>query len=84
MREIGKEKRCQNYQKKQGKEVPAAICLAAIFLLSGGNLIGNYIVLKKKNLKRVCGEIIQVYERQISKETKILKGSKYTYYPIVK
>ena len=71
-------------EENQGKEVPAAICLAAIFLLSGGNLIGNYIVLKKKNLKRVCGEIIQVYERQISKETKILKGSKYTYYPIVK
>lgn len=67
-----------------GREMPAMICLALIFLGTGISLIINYFSLKKRNLREVPAEIVEVYERQISKETKIIRGSKSTYYPIVK
>ena len=71
-------------KENQGKEVQAMACLSLVFLGAGVNLIVNYIWLKRRNLKVICAEIIEIYERQISRETKILKGSKFTYYPVVK
>lgn len=71
-------------KENQGKEVQAMACLSLVLLGAGANLIVNYIWLKRRNLKVICGEIIEIYERQISRETKILRGSKFTYYPVVK
>lgn len=71
-------------EENRGREVQAMLCLSAVLLGEGVNLLVNYAVLKKRNLQPVDGEIIDLYTRQISKETKLLKGSKYTYYPIVR
>lgn len=71
-------------EENQGKEVPAMICLILILLGAGTNLIVNYVSLKKRGLKDVEAKITDIYSRQLSKETKILKGAKYTYYPIVR
>ena len=68
----------------QGREVPAMLCLTAVLIGGGASLLVNYFSLKKKNLQTISAEIIDLYTRQISKETKILKGSKYTYYPVVR
>ena len=68
----------------QGREVPAMICLSAVLTGAGISLLWNYLRLKKKNLQPLEAEITQLYTRQISKETKILRGSKFTYYPIVR
>ncbi|MDO5702677.1 MAG: hypothetical protein Q4G47_04920 [Lachnospiraceae bacterium] len=68
----------------RGEEVPAMICLSASLLITGVSLLVNYIKLKKRGLIPINAEIVSVYSRQISKETKILRGSKYTYYPVVK
>ena len=72
------------YYTNQQMEVPAMICLAAILLGAGVVLITNSLVMKKKNLQVIDSEIIEVYVRQISKATKIIRGDKYTYYPIVR
>jgi hypothetical protein len=71
-------------EENQGREIPAMICLSLILLGAGVNLIVDYVVLKKKKLQPVEAEITDIYSRQISKETKILKGEKYTYYPVVR
>lgn len=71
-------------EENQGKEVPAMICLTLIFIGAGVNLIANYLSLKRRNLQAIDAEIIDIYTRQISKETKIIRGSKYTYYPVVR
>ena len=68
----------------QGKEIPAMACLAAVLAGGGISLIWNYLGLKGRGLEPVEAEIVDVYTRQISKETKILKGNKFTYYPVVK
>ncbi len=68
----------------QGKLVAAMCCLVLILVGAGAVLIRGYAVLKKRKLVTIKCEITDVYKRQISKETKIVKGSKYTYYPIVK
>ena len=68
----------------QKKEVPAMLCLAAVLTGAGVSLLWNYISLKKKKLQPLEAEIIEIYTRQISRETKILKGSKFTYYPVVR
>ncbi len=72
------------YYTNQQMEVPTMICLAAILLGAGIVLITNSLVMKKKNLQVIDSEIIEVYVRQISKATKIIRGDKYTYYPIVR
>jgi hypothetical protein len=71
-------------EENRGQEIPAMICLTLLLLGAGVNLIINYISVKKRNLQAITSEIIDIYTRQISKETKILKGSKFTYYPVVR
>ena len=68
----------------QGREVPAMLCLTAVLIGGGASLLVNYFQLKRKNLQTVTAEIIENYSRQISKESKILKSNKFTYYPIVR
>ncbi|MCD8096703.1 MAG: DUF3592 domain-containing protein [Lachnospiraceae bacterium] len=71
-------------EQNQGNEVPAMACLALIFLGVGVNLVLNYLSLKKRGLRPVEAEITALYTRQISQESKILKNSKFTYYPVVR
>lgn len=68
----------------QGKEVYAMAALSAIFVVAGGTLIWDYVSMKRRNLSVLNGEIVDVYTRQISRGTKIIKSDKFTYYPIVK
>ena len=68
----------------QKKEVEAMICLTLIFIGSGISLLYKYFALKKKNLKPIEAKIIDIHKRQLSRETKIWKAAKFTYYPIVK
>lgn len=68
----------------QGKQVPAMICLALVLAGAGAALIFDYVSLSRRNLESVTGEVIRVYTRQISRGTKIVKGDKFTYYPVVK
>ncbi len=68
----------------QGREVEAMLCLAIIFVGAGADLLVNYFSLKRRGLQEITAEITDIYTRQISKESKILKGAKFTYYPIVR
>ncbi len=71
-------------EQNRGREIPAMICLALIFTGAGVNLTADYILLKRRNLQPVQAVITEIYTRQISRETKILKGARYTYYPVVR
>ena len=68
----------------KGNEIGAMICLAALLLGAGAALVADNLGLKKRNLEAIDSEIIEVYSRQISRATKILKGDKFTYYPVVR
>ncbi len=72
------------FWQNQGKVNAAMGAFAAALILIGGVLIGNFIKLKRLHLQPIDAEIIDVYKRQISKESKILKGNRFTYYPIVR
>lgn len=67
----------------KGQEVYAMICLALILLGAGGILLYQYLTLKSRSLRPIEATITEVFSRQISKETKILKADKFTYYPVV-
>lgn len=71
-------------EENQGKEIPAMVCLTLILIGAGVNLTVDYILLKRRGLQPLSAVITDIYTRQISRETKILKGAKYTYYPVVK
>ncbi len=68
----------------QGKEVYAMAALSAMLIVIGGALIWDFVSMKRRSLTALEGEIADVYTRQISRGTKIIKGDKFTYYPIVK
>ena len=68
----------------QKREVEAMICLTIILLGAGISLLWNYFSLRKRNLQKIEAEITEIFTRQLSRETKIWRGSKFTYYPIVK
>ena len=68
----------------QGKEIYAMLCLSLILVGIGISMITNFIFLKKKKLEMLSAEIVDIYERQISKQGRFSGGAKYTYYPIVK
>jgi len=71
-------------EENRGREVPAMVCLALILTGAGVSLTADYILLKKRRLQPLDAEITDIYTRQISRETKLLKGAKYTYYPVVR
>ena len=68
----------------QKREVEAMTCLSIILIGAGISLLWNYFSLRQRNLQAVEAEIIDIFTRQLSRETKIWKASKFTYYPIVK
>ena len=68
----------------RGQMVPAMACLSAVMVIAGVTMIVHTLILKKRNLEPVTAEITGTFKRQISRESKILKGSKFTYYPIVR
>ena len=68
----------------QGKEPYAMGALSASLLFAGGALIWNYIKLRGLHMETIEGTITDVYTRQISRGTKILRGDRFTYYPIVR
>ena len=71
-------------EQNQGNQIEAMLCLSLLLAGAGANLLADYIVCKKRKLQTVDAEIIDVYKRQISKETKIIRGEKFTYYPVVR
>ena len=68
----------------QGKEIQAMACLSILMAGAGAALLYRFTSLKKRNYQKIEAEITGTYTRQISKETKIIRGSRFTYYPIVK
>ena len=68
----------------QKREVEAMTCLTIILIGAGISLLWNYFSLKKRNLITINAKIIDIFTRQLSKQTKIWKAAKFTYYPIVK
>ncbi len=71
-------------EQNRGREVQAMVCLSLILIGAGLNLTIAYACLRKRRLQPLEAEIMALYTRQISRETKILKGAKYTYYPVVR
>ena len=67
-----------------GQERRAMLCLTLILLGAGALLIYRYVRLRGRNLQELDAEIVEIYSRQLARETKILVGSKYTYYPVVR
>jgi uncharacterized membrane-anchored protein len=67
----------------QGKQVPAMCMLVLLLLGAGASLLYRYFNLKSRGLQPIQAVVKEVYTRQISKETKIVRGSKFAYYPIV-
>lgn len=68
----------------QDRKIAAMCCLSLLLFGTGAAMLTDFLSLKRSNLQELNAEVIDVYERQISKETKIIKGAKFTYYPIVR
>lgn len=66
-----------------GQQVQAMCTLVSLLLGAGGCLLYRYFSLKGRNLQPIEAVVKEVYKRQISKETKIVRASKFAYYPIV-
>ena len=71
-------------EQNQGNQMQAMLCLTLLMAGAGANLLVDYIMYKRRKLQTVDAEVIDVFKRQISKETKIIKGEKFTYYPVVR
>ncbi|MCR5228936.1 MAG: DUF3592 domain-containing protein [Solobacterium sp.] len=69
---------------ERGQEPAAMACLSGVMIIGGAAMLLHSYLLKRRNLEPVEAVITDVYKRQISKESKIIKGARYTYYPIVR
>ena len=72
------------YWQNQHEEKKAMACLCAVLVGAGVFLLVRYFAMKKRNLRELDAEIVEVYSRQLSRDTKILMSSKFTYYPVVR
>ena len=71
-------------EQNRGNEIRAMLCLAVLMAGAGICMIAHYRSLKRKGFTPIDAVVTGTYTRQISKETKIIRGSRYTYYPIVR
>lgn len=71
-------------EENRGNEVRAMICLSIVLIGAGASMLWNYISLKRRNLQEIPGTVAELYTRQISRSTKIIRGDKFTYYPVVR
>lgn len=72
------------YWENQNDELKAMTCLSIVLIGAGILLVVRYFTFKRRNLKPLDAEVVEIYKRQLSKETKILTSSKFTYYPVVR
>lgn len=72
------------YWQNQKDEKKAMACLCAVLVGAGVLLVARYFAEKKRRLRAIDAEVVEIYSRQLSKETKLLTNSKYTYYPVVR
>lgn len=68
----------------RGDKAMAMLCLAAVLAGAGAGMAWKAIRAKRAGLVEIDAEVTDIYTRQISKETKILKSEKFTYYPVVR
>ena len=67
-------------KRKKKKKFPWILLVLLLILITAA--VGTGIFLSRNVVLE--GEIVSIYTRQISKGTKILKGDKFTYYPVVR
>ncbi|MBR2527377.1 MAG: hypothetical protein IKE58_02755 [Blautia sp.] len=70
-------------EQNRGNEIMAMACLSMILIGAGLSMVFHFISVNKRHLMPIDAKVVDIYSRQISKETKILRGSRFTYYPIV-
>lgn len=71
------------YQNKNN-QMMAMVFLVLLFIGSGLSLTIRYIFARKKNIRKIRAEIIEVYSRQLTKDSKIIKSGRNTFYPVVR
>ena len=71
-------------EENRGHEVPAMACLAAVLAGAGISLVWKWLDYRKRRLQELPAVITGLYSRQISKESKIVKAARYTFYPVVR
>ena len=71
-------------EENRGHEVPAMACLAAVLAGAGISLVWKWADYRKRRLQELPAVITGLYSRQISKESKIVKAARFTYYPVVR
>lgn len=70
-------------EQNRGNTTIAMAYLALFLVGAGGMLMQDYISLKIKRLQPIRARVISLYDRQISKNSKILSSEKHTFYPVV-
>lgn len=71
------------YQNK-GDQIMAMLFLVLLFIGSGISLTVRYISSGKKNIRMLKAEIIEVYSRQLTTDSKIIRSGRNTFYPVVR
>ncbi len=71
------------YQNK-GDQIMAMTFLVLLFIGSGLSLTIRYIFSRKKKVRVLEAEVIEVYSRQLTKDSKIIKSGRNTFYPVVR
>ncbi len=68
----------------QEKKIPAMICLSLVLAGAGLAVIADDLSIRKKHLVTLDAVVTDIFARQISRGTKIVRGDKFTYYPVVR
>lgn len=71
------------YQNKNN-QIAAMVFLVLLLIGAGISLTIRYIFAKKKNIQPIEAEIVEVYSRQLTRDSKIIKAGRNTYYPVVR
>ena len=72
------------FYQNRNDQVMAMIFLVLLFLGAGLSLTIRYITAGKKEIRKLDAEVIEIYSRQLTKDSKIIKSGRSTYYPVVR
>lgn len=69
----------------QNEEDPMKVmfCLALLLIGAGLSLTVQYILDQRKKIQKLDAEIIEIYGRQLTTDSKLIKSGRNTFYPVV-
>lgn len=72
------------FYQNENDQIKAMFYLVLLMIGAGVSLTTHYILDQRKRIRKIDAEIIEIYGRQLTTDSKLIKSGRSTFYPVVR